>query len=193
MRMLRVIEFLSLDGVMQAPGAADEDTEGGFHHGGWQRPYFDDVLGATAAEGMAETDAYLFGRKTYEKMAAYWPTAPEDDPYGRHMNSTPKYVASRTLQDVEWQNSTLITGDVAEEVARLKKQPGKSIAVLGSGDLVQTLLEHDLVDEFFLAVYPVVLGSGKRLFREADQVRKLSLVDSKPTSTGGVILTYRPA
>jgi dihydrofolate reductase len=193
MRMLRVIEFLSLDGVMQAPGAADEDTEGGFHHGGWQRPYFDDVLGATAAEGMAETDGYLFGRKTYEKMAAYWPTAPEDDPYGRHMNSTPKYVASRTLQDVEWQNSTLITGDVAEEVARLKKQPGKNIAVLGSGDLVQTLLEHDLVDEFFLAVYPVVLGSGKRLFREADQVRKLSLVDSKPTSTGGVILTYRPA
>jgi dihydrofolate reductase len=193
MRMLRVIEFLSLDGVMQAPGAADEDTEGGFQHGGWQRPYFDDVLGATAAEGMAETDAYLFGRKTYEKMAAYWPTAPEDDPYGRHMNSTPKYVASRTLQDVEWRNSTLIEGDVAQEVARLKEQPGKNIAVLGSGDLVQTLLEHDLVDEFFLAVYPLVLGSGKRLFRDSDQVRKLHLVDSKPTSTGGVILTYRPA
>ena len=193
MRMLRLIEFLSLDGVIQAPGAPDEDTEGGFRHGGWQRPYFDDVLGATAAEGMAETDAYLFGRKTYEKMAAYWPTAPEDDPYGRHMNSTLKYVASRTLQDVEWQNSTLITGDVSEEVARLKQQPGKNIAVLGSGDLVQTLLEHDLVDEFFLAVYPLVLGSGKRLFREYDQARKLRLVDSKPTRTGGVILTYRPA
>jgi dihydrofolate reductase len=193
MRMLRVIEFLSLDGVMQAPGAADEDTEGDFQHGGWQRPYFDDVLGATAALGMAETDAYLFGRKTYEKMAAYWPTAPEDDPYGTHMNSTPKYVASRTLQDVEWQNSTLITGDVAEEVAGLKQQPGKNIAVLGSGDLVQTLLEHDLVDEFFLAVYPLVLGSGKRLFCEYDQARKLRLVDSKPTSTSGVILTYRPA
>lgn len=192
MRMLRVIEFLSLDGVMQSPGAADEDTEGGFQHGGWQRPYFDDVLGATAAEGMAETDAYLFGRKTYEKMAAYWPTAPDDDQYGRHMNSTPKYVASRTLQDVEWQNSTLITGDVSEEVARLKQQPGKNIAVLGSADLVQTLLEHDLVDEFFLAVYPLVLGSGKRLFREYDQARKLRLVDSKPTTTGGVILTYRP-
>lgn len=191
--MLRVIEFLSLDGVMQAPGAADEDTEGGFQHGGWQRPYFDEVLGATAAEGMAETDAYLFGRKTYEKMAAYWPTAPEDDPYGRHMNSTPKYVASRTLHDVEWQNSTLIEGDVAEEVARMKEEPGKNIAVLGSGDLVQTLLDRNLVDEFFLAVYPIVLGSGKRLFREAAQVRKLSLVDSKPTSTGGVILTYRPA
>jgi dihydrofolate reductase len=191
--MLRVIEFLSLDGVMQAPGAADEDTEGGFQHGGWQRPYFDDVLGQTAAAGMAETDAYLFGRKTYEKMAAYWPTAPEDDPYGRHLNSTPKYVASRTLQALEWQNSTLIEGDVAEEVAGLKAQPGKNIAVLGSGDLVQTLLEHNLVDEFFLAVYPIVLGSGKRLFRDSEQVRKLSLVDSKPTSTGGVILTYRLA
>jgi dihydrofolate reductase len=191
--MLRVIEFLSLDGVMQAPGAVDEDTEGGFQHGGWQRPYFDDVLGQTAAAGMAETDAYLFGRKTYEKMAAYWPTAPEDDPYGRHLNSTPKYVASRTLQALEWQNSTLIEGDVAEEVAGLKAQPGKNIAVLGSGDLVQTLLRHNLVDEFFLAVYPIVLGSGKRLFRDSDQVRKLSLVDSKPTSTGGVILTYRLA
>jgi len=192
MRMLRVIEFLSLDGVMQAPGAPDEDTEGGFQHGGWQRPYFDDVLGATAAEGMAATDTYLFGRKTYEGMAAYWPTAPHDDPYARHLNSTPKYVASTTLPGVEWQNSTLIEGDVAEEVAKLKQQPGKNIAVLGSGNLVQTLSEHDLVDEYFLAMFPIVLGRGKRLFRDADQVSRLSLVDSKATSTGGVILTYRP-
>jgi dihydrofolate reductase len=193
MRMLRVIEFLSLDGVMQAPGAPEEDTEGGFRHGGWQRPYFDDVLGATAAEGMAATDSYLFGRKTYEQMAAYWPTAPEDDPYAQHLNRTPKYVASRTLQEVGWQNSTLLKGDVAEEVAKLKQQPGGNIAVLGSGNLVQTLIEHDLVDEYFLAVFPIVLGSGKRLFRDADQPRTLSLVDSKPTSTGGILLTYRPA
>jgi dihydrofolate reductase len=193
MRMLRVIEFLSLDGVMQAPGAPDEDTEGGFRHGGWQRPYFDDVLGATAAEGMAATDTYLFGRKTYEHMAAYWPTAPDDDPYARHLNSTPKYVASTTLEGVEWRNSTLIRGDLAEEVARLKEQPGKNIAVLGSGDLVQTLIRHDLVDEYFLAVFPIVLGSGKRLFRDAHQATRLSLLDSKATSTGGVILTYRPA
>jgi dihydrofolate reductase len=192
MRMLRVIEFLSLDGVIQSPGAPDEDTEGGFRHGGWQRPYFDDVLGATAAEGMAATDTYLFGRKTYEGMAAYWPTAPDDDPYARHLNSTPKFVASTTLRSVDWQNSTLIEGDVAEEVAGLKKQPGKNIAVLGSGDLVQTLIEHDLVDEYFLAVFPIVLGSGKRLFREAQQVRRLNLVDSKATTTGGVIVTYRP-
>jgi dihydrofolate reductase len=193
MRMLRVIEFLSLDGVMQAPGSPEEDTEGGFRHGGWQRPYFDEVLGASAAEGMAATDSYLFGRKTYEKMAAYWPTAPDDDPYAQHLNSTPKYVASRTLQDVEWENSTLIAGEVAEEVAKLKEQPGKNIAVLGSSDLVQTLIDHDLVDEYFLAVFPIVLGSGKRLFREADEVRRLSLVDSKTTGTGGLILTYRPA
>jgi dihydrofolate reductase len=193
MRMLRVIEFLSLDGVMQAPGSPEEDTEGGFRHGGWQRPYFDEVLGATAAEGMADTDSYLFGRKTYEHMAAHWPTAPDDDPYARHLNSTPKYVASTTLGDVEWRNSTLIKGDVAEEVAKLKDQPGKNIAVLGSGDLVQTLIRHDLVDEYFLGVFPIVLGSGKRLFRGADQATRLSLVDSKATSTGGVLLTYRPA
>ena len=193
MRMLRVIEFLSLDGVMQAPGAPEEDTEGGFRHGGWQRPYFDDVLGSTAAESMAATDGYLFGRKTYEKMAAYWPTAPEEDRYARHLNSTPKYVASRTLEKVEWQNSTLIEGDVPEEVAKLKAQPGENIAVLGSGELVQTLIEHDLVDEYFLAVFPIVLGSGKRLFREAHQPRRLSLVDSRATGRGGVLLTYRPA
>jgi dihydrofolate reductase len=193
MRMLRVIEFLSLDGVMQAPGAPEEDTEGGFRHGGWQRPYVDDVLGATAAEGMAATDAYVFGRKTYEKMAAYWPTAPDDDPYARHLNSTPKYVASTTLQRVEWRNSTLIKGDVAEEIAKLKEEPGGNIALLGSGELVQTLIRYDLVDEYFLVVFPIVLGSGKRLFREADEARGLRLVDSKTTGTGGVILTYQPA
>ena len=191
--MLRVIEFLSLDGVMQAPGSPDEDTEGGFRHGGWQRPYFDDVLGAAAAEGVAATDTYLFGRKTYEAMAAYWPTVSDDDPFARSLNGTPKYVASRTLRSVEWQNSTLIKGDVVEGVRRLKEKPGGNIAVLGSGELVRTLIEHDLVDEYFLALFPVVLGSGKRLFGEADQITKLSLVDSKATGTGGVLLTYRPA
>src|SRR6058998_610353 len=179
MRKLRVIEFLSLDGVMQAPGDPKEDTEGGFRHGGWQPPYFDDVLGEITVEGLAETDAYLFGRKTFEKMAAYWPTAPADDPYAKSLNSTPKYVASRTLRDVEWQPTTAIKGNVADEVAKLKEQPGQNIAVLGSGELVQALIEHDLVDEYFLIVFPLVLGSGKRLFRDADQVRKLNLVDSR--------------
>ena len=193
MRMLQVIEFLSLDGVMQAPGSPEEDTDGGFRHGGWQRPYFDDVLGATAAEGMAATDSYLFGRKTYEKMAAYWPTVSNDDPFARHLNHSRKYVASRTLQRVDWQNSKLLGADVAHEVAKLKEQSGRNIAVLGSGELVQMLIEHDLVDEYFLAVFPIVLGSGKRLFRESERARKLTLVGSTATGTGGILLTYRPA
>jgi dihydrofolate reductase len=193
MRKLVVVEFLSLDGVMQAPGDPSEDTEGGFRHGGWQRPYFDEVLGAAAAEGMAGTDAYLFGRKTYQIMAAFWPTAPSDDPYAGHLNSTAKYVASTTLQDTGWQNSTLLKGDVPEAVAKLKEQPGNNIAVLGSGDLVQTLISNDLVDEYSLMVFPIVLGSGKRLFRDTDRARTLRLVDSKTTSTGGLMLTYHPA
>ena len=172
MRMLSVIEFLSLDGVMQAPGSAEEDTEGGFRHGGWQRPYFDEVLAAAAGEGMAATDSYLFGRKTYEGMAAYWPTVSDDDPYARSLNRSPKYVASRTLRTVDWQNSTLLSADVAQEVTKLKQQSGKNIAVLGSGELVQTLVADDLVDEYFLGVFPIVLGGGKRLFREADQVQE---------------------
>jgi dihydrofolate reductase len=194
MRKLSVIEFLSLDGVMQAPGAPDEDTEGGFKHGGWAMGYIDEVfLKESATKGMAETDAYLFGRKTYEIMAAYWPTAPKEDPFTEHLNSTAKYVASRTLQDVAWQNSTLIKGDVVQKVANLKEQPGKTIAVLGSGNLVQTLIKNDLVDEYLLTVYPIVLGSGKRLFQDADGFARLNLLDSKTTTTGGVVLTYEPA
>ena len=193
MRALRVIQFLSLDGVMQSPGDPAEDTEGGFRHGGWQRQYFDDVLGERTVKSMADTDAYVFGRKTYEKMASYWPTAPDDDPYARHLNSTPKYVASRTLDTVDWENSELIEGDVVEAVRTLKEQPGGNIAVLGSGELVQALIAHDLVDEYYLVVFPIVLGGGKRLFRDTGEVRRLELVDSEPTSTGGLILTYRPA
>jgi dihydrofolate reductase len=193
MRMLRVIEFLSLDGVMQAPGDPEEDTEGGFRHGGWQLPYVDDVLGESAVEGMASTDAYLFGRKTYEKMADFWPTAPADDPFAQHLNGTQKYVASRTLERVDWEPTTILAGDVAGDVAKLKEQPGQNIVVLGSGELVQTLIDHDLVDEFYLGVYPIVLGGGKKLFRDADDARKLDLIDSTPTTTGGVLLTYRPA
>ncbi|MGQ0849854.1 MAG: dihydrofolate reductase family protein [Actinomycetota bacterium] len=195
MRKLVVIEFLSLDGVMQAPGDPSEDTEGGFRHGGWQLPYFDDVQGEAAGEGMAATDAHLFGRKTYETMAGFWPTAPADDPFAAHLNTIAKYVASTTLrqEDLKWQNSTLLTGEVAEEVAKLKELPGKNIAVLGSGQLVQTLIKHGLVDEYNLTVCPIVIGSGKRLFRDSDQPTKLKLVDSKPTPTGCLMLTYQPA
>jgi dihydrofolate reductase len=195
MGTLGVIEFLSLDGVYQAPGDREEDTEGGFRHGGWQRPYFDEVLGAEAAEGMARTGAQLFGRKTYEIMARYWPNAPADDPYAKHLNNIRKYVASNTLreEDVTWQHTTLLTGDVPGQIRAIKERDDGNIGVLGSGTLVRTLAEHDLVDTYSLFVYPIVLGSGKRLFGEADEVRRLELVDSKTTSTGGLILTYRPA
>jgi len=192
MRLLRAIEFMSLDGVVQSPGHPEEDTEGGFRHGGWQREYVDDVLGAAAADGMPATDAYLFGRKTYEAMAAYWPTVSDADPYARHLNATPKYVASKTLRTVGWTGAAIIDGDVPEAVAELKRRDGGNLAVLGSASLVRTLLAHDLVDELFLTILPIVIGSGKRLFGETDGPAKLSLVASKPTSTGGVMLTYRP-
>jgi dihydrofolate reductase len=192
MRKLLVIEFVSLDGVYQAPGDPSEDREGGFPHGGWQRQYFDDVLGAAAAEGMAAADAQLFGRKTYEIMAAFWPKAPSDDPIAQYLNGVQKYVASRTLSTVEWENTELIRGDVVEAVRALKQQPGNNIGVLGSGDLVQTLMRNDLVDEYSVSIFPLVLGSGKRLFRGGEPRTNLQLVDSKTTGTGGVLLTYRP-
>lgn len=192
MRKLVVVDFLSLDGVMQAPGQADEDTEGGFQHGGWAIPYHDEGLAESVADSMAATDTYLFGRKTYDNFAAYWPTAPREIPFTDHLNNTAKYVVSKSLRNPDWQNTTVIDGDVANEVRKLKEQPGKDIAVLGSGELVQALIENDLVDEYFLTVYPLVLGGGKRLFRDDEQVRRLELVDSRTTTTGGVVLLYRP-
>jgi len=191
MRKLVVVEFLSLDGVYQAPGHPDEDREGGFEHGGWQMPYFDEVMGEQAMKGIAATDAQLFGRTTFEKMAAYWPTAPADDPFAIHLNSVQKYVASTTLSDPEWQPTTVIR-DVPTEVAALKDQEGGTITVLGSGNLVQTLMANDLVDEYSLSVFPLTLGGGKRLFPDDGAMRKLELVDSTPTTTGGLMLTYRP-
>ncbi len=142
---------------------------------------------------MSATDAYLFGRKTFENFAAYWPTAPRDIPFTDHLNNTPKYVVSRTLKDPQWHTTTVIDGDVADGVLKLKQQPGKNIAVLGSGKLVQALIENDLVDEYFLTIYPVVLGGGKRLFRDDGRLRRLELVSSRATSTGGLALRYRPA
>ncbi len=192
MRKLVVVEFLSLDGVYQAPGHPEEDREGGFQHGGWQMQYGDEALGEAALQGMAETDAQLFGRKTYQIMAAYWPNAPADDPFAKHLNSVQKYVVSKTLNSVDWQPTTVLSGDLAEEITALKDQPGKNITVLGSGNLLQSLLANGLVDELMLAIYPIVLGSGKRLFPDSDQVRKLRLVDSKTTSTGGLLATYTP-
>lgn len=193
MRKLVITEFLSLDGVYQAPGDPDEDTEGGFTKGGWQMQYGDEVFFAAAVEGMAQTDAMLFGRKTYDIMAAYWPTAPAEDVFAKHLNGVKKYVASRTLDRVDWQNSQLLDGDAAGAVARLKEEPGGAISVLGSGNFAQTLIDNDLVDEYTLLVCPIVLGSGKRFFREAEAVRKLELLDAKPTKTGALLLRYQPA
>jgi dihydrofolate reductase len=193
MRKVIVNEFLSLDGVMQGPGDPDEDRSGGFEHGGWQMPYFDDDFAKVAFEGMAETDGYLFGRRTYEIMAAYWPTQPDDVPFAASLNGLPKYVASTTLSEpLEWRNSTLLQGDVAKAVAELKEQPGKNLVVLGSGELVQTLMENDVVDEYGLSFHPIVLGSGKRLFREGSPKRPLHLVRSMTTSTGVIVATYEP-
>ena len=192
MSKLVVAEFLSLDGVMQAPGGEDEDREGGFEHGGWQRPYFDDVGGERIGASMAQTGSFLFGRKTYDLMASYWPTQPDDDPFAKILNGLPKYVASTTLSEpLVWQRSTLLQGDVAKAVAELKQGQGGNIVVLGSGGLVQSLYENDLVDEYSLMIHPIVLGGGKKLFREVP-VRPLKLVDSVTTSTGVLMTTYVP-
>ncbi len=193
MKKLVVGTFLTLDGVMQAPGDPKEDTEGGFKQGGWQMPFFDADAGKIMDEQIAATDALLLGRVTYQIFAAYWPTAPEDDPIGKKLNSMPKYVVSTTLKKVEWNNSTLIKGNLAEEVAKLKQQPGSgTLSVTGSGKLAQSLMKHDLVDEYALWVHPILLGSGKHLFPDGIAPINLKLVGTKTTGAGVVILTYRP-
>jgi dihydrofolate reductase len=186
--------FLSMDGVMQAPGGPDEDRDGGFDLGGWLVPYADEDMGRFMVESITTTDAFLLGRKTYEIFAAHWPlVTDENDPIAASLNSKPKYVASRTLDKVEWNNSALLEGDVAKAVAELKRQPGGDLQVQGSGELIQTLMRHDLVDEYRLLIYPVVLGKGKRLFREGNVPAALRLVDSKTTSTGVAVHTYQSA
>jgi dihydrofolate reductase len=190
MRKLMVTTFVSLDGVMQGPGGPDEDTDGGFEHGGWSVSHFDERLIGLMTEVSHRAGALLLGRKTYDIFAATWPLAEADDPIGSKLNSMPKYVASRTLETVSWQNSTLLTGDVAEAVGELKRGDGDEIQVHGSGGLVQTLFEHDLVDELHLLVFPVLLGSGKRLFGEGTIPAALKLVSSTVSATGVVISTY---
>ena len=192
MRTLKVIEFMSLDGVVQAPGDPDEDRDGGFEHGGWQRPYFDEIFVQQAGPGMSTTHAQLFGRRTFEKMAAFWPTQGDDDPFANHLNHVQKYVASRTLTETSWGPTTILSGDVPSQVRDLKQRDDGTISVLGSPGLVQTLMAHDLVDEYAIAIHPVVLGSGKKLFRDAEQVRRLELVGSVTTTTGVLMTTYRP-
>jgi dihydrofolate reductase len=194
MPKLVVNEFLTLDGVMQAPGAKDEDRSGGFERGGWQLDYFDDVFGSTITEGLAAAGGFLLGRRTYEIFAAHWPNQPAADPLAGTFNALPKYVVSTTLAEpLPWKNSRLIRGDVPAELAKLKAEPGKELQVIGSGQMVQTLMQHGLVDEYRLWIHPILLGSGRRLFREADAPTRLRLIDVKPTTTGVLIATYQPA
>jgi dihydrofolate reductase len=195
-RMRKIVVFMSLtlDGVMQAPGRPDEDRRGGFEHGGWALPYADPEMGKAAGESMATTGGLLFGRRTYEDFYSVWPKRTDNNPFTEVLNNTQKFVASRTLKEpLPWMNSTLLEGDAAAAVATLKEQPGKDIVVLGSGDLLQSLMRGNLIDEYVLQIHPLILGSGRRLFNDGDSRAALEVVDSKTTSTGVVIARYRPA
>jgi dihydrofolate reductase len=191
MRELVVSTFLSLDGVMQAPGGPEEDVNGDFAHGGWSVNYWDQAMTDFMGESMGKPFDLLLGRKTYEIFAAYWPHT--DEPGAAELNAATKHVASRTLQRVEWVNSYLIEGDVVDAVAKLKSDDGPEIQVHGSSDLLQTLLKHHVIDEFRLMVFPVLLGGGKRLFGDGIMPGGLELVDSRTSGTGVVIATYRRA
>lgn len=194
MGKLIVTEWMSLDGVVQAPGAAEEDTTGGFAHGGWHLRYFDEPSQGWVVENVAGASGYLLGRRTYENLAGYWPNASEEEQViAEPLNTRPKYVVSGTLtQPLEWQNSTLLQGDVATAVATLKQQEA-DLLVMGSTMLVPTLIEHGLVDQLRVMVDPVVLGGGKRIFRDDGALRPLRLVDSQVTTTGAILATYAPA
>lgn len=193
MRKLIVAEFITLDGVIQAPGAADEDTEGGFPYGGWTAPYWHDAIGEHFFQAMSQADALLLGRKTWQIHGGAFEPMPEGDPFGDVMNNMPKFVVSTTLKSPSgWRNSTLISSNVVEEVRTLKNQSGKNILMDGSSVLIHTLVENDLVDEFSLHVYPIVLGSGKRLFPEGKRIN-LKLIESQALPTGVVFQRFEVA
>ena len=192
MRKLIVGTFLTLDGVMQAPGGPEEDDSDGFALGGWSVNYWDDLMGQVMGEWMSVPFDLVLGRRTYDIFAAYWPNAPEAAG-GKPLNDATKYVASRGRPSLEWETSILIEGDAAEGIAELKKGDGPELQVHGSGNLIQTLLRHNLVDQFRLWVFPLVIGSGKRLFSDGAIPSALKLVDSKVSTTGVVIGTYEPA
>ncbi len=193
---MRVVisEFMSLDGVVQAPGGAQEDTDGGFAHGGWSMPFFDpETMGPVIDEVMEATEALLFGRRTWQTMAAAWPSR-AGDPFADRMNEIPKYVASRTLtqDDLGWTNSTLLPDDVVGAVQQLRAQGGGNLQVMGSPTLAGTLISNDLVDEYRLMIEPVVLGGGKRLFPDDGRAHTLGLASTATSATGVLICTYRP-
>ena len=195
MRKVIVNEWMTLDGVVQAPGAADEDTSGGFEHGGWHLPYFDDLSRKWVVENLTAAGGFLFGRRTYQGFAGHWPDASEEEQaIAEPLNTRPKYVASTTLIDpLEWQNSTVLQGDIAEAVVALKQDDGGDLYVLGSTELVRTLMDHDLVDEFRVMIDPLVVGGGKRIFRDDGKLATLRLVESQATTTGAILATYAAA
>jgi dihydrofolate reductase len=195
MRKVIVTEWMSLDGVVQAPGEPEEDLSGGFQHGGWHLGYFEDISMGWVVKNVTEAGGFLFGRRTYEHFAGHWPNASEEEQVvARPLNTLPKYVASTTLTDpLEWENSTVLRGDVPEAVLALKQGEGADLLVIGSTQVVRTLIEHDLVDEYRLMIDPVILGGGKRLFDDDGALRSLQLVDSQVVSTGAIIATYVPA
>jgi dihydrofolate reductase len=195
MRKVIVHTWMTLDGVAQAPGAPEEDTSGGFQHGGWHLPYFDDTSRKWVADSYTAAGGFLFGRRTFQSLAGYWPHASEEEQViAEPLNTRPKYVASTTLAEpLAWQHSTVLQGDVAEAVAALKRQDGGDLLVVGSTQLVQTLLAHGLVDELQLMIDPLVVGGGKGIFPADGMLRPLRLVDSQVTSTGAILATYAPA
>ena len=186
-----VVNHVSLDGVMQGPGRPDEDTRGGFRHGGWAQNDNDPALGAAMGERLGEEFSWLFGRRTYDGLLSYWNAT--GGPFKQPLNGVRKYVASSDpAADLPWPNSTLISGDVPAAVAGLREQPGGNLVIMGSGELIRSLLPHGLIDEFFLMIHPVVLGSGRRLFGAEDMTHPLRLVASSPTATGVILATYQP-
>lgn len=189
--MSKIVLFtnLTLDGVMQAPGRPDEDRRGGFVHGGWATPF---AAMQEVGDGLFKMGALLFGRRTYQDFYAVWPTR-TDNPFTELLNNLQKYVASTTLKEpLPWSNSTLLKGDAAAAVSRLREKPGQDIVICGSGELVQSLMRHNLIDRYVLLIHPLILGSGRRLFVDGGAFAALRLVDSKTTSTGVVIAVYEP-
>lgn len=193
MRKLIVLSFITLDGVMQAPGGPGEDDSGGFKYGGWSVGYFDDVLGSVMTEQMGHPFDLLLGRKTYDIFASHWPRLGDDDPAARVINRATKYVVSHRPVKTDWKTTVPIDGDVPQKIKQLKEGAGPELQVHGSGNLIQTLLKHDLVDELWLKIYPVALGTGKRLFADGTVPAGFSLSDSKITPAGVVVANYARA
>jgi dihydrofolate reductase len=193
MRKINVTNNVTLDGVMQAPGAPTEDTRNGFNCGGWAVPYNDDVKMKIMSRGMAKRGALLFGRHTYEHFFKVWPGR-ADNPFTEVLDNTQKFVVSRTLKEpLPWKNSTLLKGDAEETVAALKKEPGADLTILGSGEVVRSLVRRNLIDQFVLLIHPLILGAGQRMFGDDGTMAKFKLAESVPTTTGVIIATYELA